>query len=245
MSATRNITPAFAAAFAAACLGAPNVARAAQEFSVSGITVRTAEDGWEIRAADAPPGRIGHGGIDGTLPSEGRLLIRRGDDGSVKAALLVTAQRGARGSVTITGTCPEQSPDSSFYQVRIGHPDGGPRTCAAVAGPMGPDWVLQALPVFKAAHGKSPFEMPATGFFVWGYTVDQTAALFGIEGFVSWDFVGLKDRKPTGSVGEAVEPAVAAWGDAMAATLQKALSGVFSRSTTLPPVRFAPSDAPR
>lgn len=206
-------------------------------FKLAGVNVTIPGDGWEVFPAKAPSGMLGSGGIDGTLPSEARLAVLKNANGRVMAALLISSHYGAKRPVTIGGRCPQpRDGDSSSHYVSIGHPMGGPRTCSMIAGPGDGDHLVGMIDSLGAARTEHPFDAPDRAYFVWGYSVDQMASHFSVEGVIAEGFVGLEGKVPSGTLANSFEPALAAWNDAFAAALKEALGGVFSRSTQLPAI---------
>lgn len=240
----RKVVRGLTAALFGVLVMAGSAAQAAPEFKVAGVTVSMAEDGWELFEAKAPPGMLGSGGIDGTMPSQARLALKRDARGRIQAALLISSHFGAKGPVTIGGSCPApREGDSSLHAVRIGDPMGGPRTCSTIAGPGDGAQIVEMIEPLAAAKSAHPFEVPARAYLVWGYSVDQMAAFFSVEGLIAEGFAGLEGKLPSRALDTSFDPALAAWNEAFAASIKKSLSGIFSRSTQLPPITFK-ADAP-
>jgi hypothetical protein len=233
------------ASILALALAAATPVLSAAEFTVGGVKVTTAEDGWEVHEAKAPPVNIGGGGIDGTLPSEARLLVMRGSDGAVLAALVVSANRGKGGNLTLRGACPEDPPNDTTYLVRYGHPKGGPRTCALIGGPYDGADIVRNVERLSDTRAANPFEAPSFAYYFDGYAFAQDGSRFGIVGLVTTQWLGIEGKKPDNAINDHIKAEVAAWGDALGVSIKKAHEGFFSRSTTLPPLRFKAPDAPR
>lgn len=223
---------------------APAWGWAGPQFEVAGVKVTVVGEGWEVSDAKGRPVLTGGGGIDGVKPGEGKLLVKREAGGRLLAAILVSANRG-RGNVTLRGTCPDREPQPTVYEYKYGNPKGGPRTCATVAGPFSVDGTLKHFEYLAEAQAASGFPVPEAAYFFWGYAFDQTGALFNVEGLAATDFAGLENVKPANPPGADVKPEIAAWGDALGASIRQAHDGVFSRSTTLPPFLFKSGTAPR
>lgn len=208
-------------------------------FKLAGVEVTLPGEGWEVLPAKAPPGMIGGGGIDGTLPSEARLALLRDGGGRVQVAMLISSHFGAKRPVTLRGTCPPaREGDSSSHAVAIGHPMGGPRTCSVIAGPGDGDHLLGMIDTLVQARAEHFFEAPSRAYIFWGYSVDQMATNFVVSGLLAEGFKGLEGAAPSKPLDSSFDPALAAWNEAFAASLKKSLSGVFSRSTEFPPISF-------
>lgn len=217
-------------------LSAP--AQAAQEFDLAGVTVSTADGGWEIHDVKSKALNVGAQGIDGRIGSEAKLLIKRSADAKVLTALIVKGSRGTSQSIAFRdSTCPEV-PTDIFYARKLSAVSGGAPKCLFIGGPFpGPDSLGDLL---RGAQTEHPFDAPALNWMLVGYVYNTNGAQFSVEGVVSADgFLGLPEMQPMGTIPAQMPPAVAAWGDAFGVAMQKALTGVFSRSTTLPAMNFS------
>lgn len=219
-------------------LSAAAQAQSAQTFDLTGVAVSVEEGNWEIHDVKAKALEVGKQGIQGTISSEAKLLIKRSADAKVQSALIIKGSRGTSQSIAFRDSnCPNPQADI-FYARKLSTVSGGAPKCLLIGGPFkGPDSVG---PLLLAAQKEYPFEVPAVTWMVVGYVYNGNGANFSVEGFVSADgFLGLPEVSPIGTIPAQMPPAVAAWGDALGVAMQKALDGLFSRSTSLPAMHFA------
>lgn len=225
-------------------LGAPAQAQVAQKFDLAGVAVAMEEGDWEVHDVKSKAINVGAQGIDGRIGSEAKLLIKRSADAQVMAALIIKGSRGTSQSIAFRDSnCPGTQTDL-FYTRNLSAVSGGAPKCLFIGGPFtGPDALGSLL---RAAQTERPFAAPAVNWMVVGYVYNTNGALFSVEGVVSADgFLGLPEVQPLGTVPAQMPPAVAAWGDALGIAMQNALNGIFSRSTTLPAMKFAGTRLPQ
>jgi len=229
------------------CAIASGAVSAAQKFELAGVEVNLPEGGWELQDAKAAAGNIGAGGVDGNVKNDGKLMLLRSASGQVLAALLVRGSRGVSQPLRFRDTACPEVPLDVFYARRLAKHDADPPQCLLMVGPVDSTQVLEkSLPELRAAKSEHPFDAPALAWMVVAYAFTSHAAQFSIEGLVSTEgFAGLPVAPLGGALPATMPPAVAAWGDAVGASMQKALEGMFSRSTSLPPITFAAAPAPR
>ena len=242
-----KLTPWMARCLVLGCAAASGWASAAQKFELAGVEVNLPDDGWELHDAKAAAGSIGAGGVDGNVKNDGKLLLLRSAGGEVRAALLVRGSRGVSQPLRFRNTACPEVPLDVFYARRLAKHDADPPQCLLMLGPVDSAKLLEkSLPELRAAQSESPFDAPRSAWMVVAYAYTSHAAQFSIEGLVSAEgFVGLPVAPVGSALPAAMPPAVAAWGDAVGASMQKALDGMFTRSTSLPPITFAAAPAPR
>lgn len=224
-------------------------AQAQQTFTVAGVKVSTAESGWTITEIVLPPLEIGGRGVDGSLPTESRLLVRKAADGRTLAALLVSANGMARRPVAFQGSpqCVDLPP-RGFYAVTLREPVPGVGPACLVLGfaYQGVAVTQSLSEVFGAAITARGTVFPPATVLVVSFAADSSAARFDVEGFLDAEaFTGLVDVKAKQEPPESFPPQVAAWGDALGRTTLQALNGIFSREARLPPINFSTPDAPQ
>lgn len=219
-------------------LSAPVQAQDAQKFDLAGVTVSMEDGGWEIHDVKSKALNVGAQGIDGSISSEAKLLIKRSADAKVLTALIVKGSRGTSQAIAFRDSdCPKVQ-TNIFYARKLSAISGGAPKCLFIGGPFqGPNSLGDLL---RAAQTDHPFEAPTLNWMLAGYVYNTNGAQFSVEGVVSADgFLGLPEVPPMGTVPAQMPPGVAAWGDALGVAMQKALNGFFSRSTTLPAMNFS------
>jgi hypothetical protein len=226
-----------------ALLGVPQGAAAVTKFDLAGVEVTLPEDGWEITDVKARGSQIGAGGVDGVVTAEGKVLMLRSSSGQVLAAMLIRGSRGSARALRFNDSrCPPWPQNAeSMYARRLTSSDSAPPQCLLVEGPVnGPE----AMSRWFGSNGPSAKDLPApaSAWHVIAFAYNTMFAQFTIDALVLADgFAGLADARPVAAPQGPMPAAVAAWGDAVGAAMQKALGGVFSRSTQLPPLTFAAS----
>lgn len=219
--------------------GATAACAAGTTFEIAGVKVTFAESDWVLHDAQARAGQIGNGGIQGNVPRQARLAVRQAADGSVLAALMVSASRGSTMQLIIEGGC-DPAPVEAFYSRSLAVKADDPPHCLYVSVPVAGEQMARIVGQdLGDALRNAGLKMPEASYRVLAFARNGLAADVVVDGFVAVGLVGL----PATPVGPSVPPRlpapVAAWGDALGATVGEGLKGVFSREAKLPPVEFA------
>jgi hypothetical protein len=230
-------------------LGSVPVAGAAPlTFDLAGVEVTLPDNGWEIRKIKSARQRINfdNGGFD-TRQIDRRLLVRRSDAGKALSVLLITGSLGEPTSVRFREKSCPKVPADQYYSRRLALHEDDPLQCVLIGGPFdGPSTLRNTLEDSHLMLAELDAQPPDPVWQVVAFATTMRGARFTVAGVVSAEgFDGLPQTQPRAEPPARVPPAVAAWADALAAAVQRALEGFGSHKTTLPKMTFTAAAVPR
>jgi hypothetical protein len=228
--------------------GVPAAGAAPLEFDLAGVEVTLPDNGWEIRALKSAWQRIDidTGGFT-RRQIDRRLLVRRSDAGKVLAILMITGSLAELSTVRFRDRSCPKVPADLYYWRHLSLNEDDPPQCVFMGGPFDGSKAIRTMS--EDAHGmlaELNTQPPDSAWQVLAFTTTTRGAQLSVAGVVSADgFDGLPGTQPLAKSPARVPRAVAAWADALAAALEKALDCFGTCKTTLPRMSFTAADAPR
>jgi hypothetical protein len=206
-------------------------ASAQPPMEVGRVKIALSEANWERFPAGTADVQLMSG--SGDIPGDAALLVLRGPDGNVTAAMVVGATWGWKGRVRSTNTC--QAAENIYTHDFTGGKDGV-MECASAGGVYPTEPLLKSsLPRLREALGAQSLKPPVTSYVVKIFMINGRGATVQIEALLAPDFMGLPGATPMAKVPEKFPPTVAAWVDALGAASKEALYS-FSGALKVPPV---------
>lgn len=213
-------------ATAAAHAGPPSIA-------IGRVKLQVQEEGWVVHEGPRRDIPIKDVHVD-VVPGEVKIITLRADAARPVAAIDVFATWGSAG-VSSWSDC---RPADGMYVRNLASSRFAEAQCLRFGGPYNAEATIAAgFGHFAEARKRAPIDVPPIAYAISVHMSTDDGSIIEISGFVDVTLAGLTDRQPAGAVPARMEPAQAAWADAVA---EAALASIRSVSGTLvmPPTTF-------
>lgn len=210
----------------AAHAGPPSIA-------IGRVKLHVQEESWVVHEGPRRDIPIKDVHVD-VVPGEVKIVTLRGAEVGPVAAIDVFATWGSAG-VYSWSDC---KPVDGMYVRNLANSRFAEAQCLRFGGPYDAEALIASgFGHFAEARKRVPIEVPPIAYAISVHMSTDDGSIIQISGFVDGTLVGLTDRKPAGAVPARMEPAHAAWADAVAEAALASIRSV-SGKLVMPPTTF-------